>query len=303
MFEPRRFIVVVAVLLVAASACAYSYDSDDTATDDSGREGSGGDADDAGVDEASIDAVEVDEAGTAEVDTGPRVCGNAVQESGEICDDGNLVTEACATTDPTACLADCSLRMAGCGNGSVDPGEACDDSNDSSMDACTTSCTVNDHGIGAPCQCTGTGCTPLNPAAGTIVGCDAIAALADATRAVACARSVEEATIGVRLYFPAGYCMLASLSCTGSLCSILPTVGDVDAFSCPAGSAVLTDTVTYTDTTITLKGCYHVCATEADCRWNEQEAADSPFPGCGQYTCIAHGDAGERVCLDRRQTG
>jgi hypothetical protein len=135
------------------------------------------------------------------------------------------------------------------------------------------------------------------------VGCDAIATLADATRAVACARSVEEPTIGVQLYFPVGYCMLAALRCTGSLCSILPTVGNVDAFSCPAGSAVLTDTVTVTDTTVVLKGCYRMCATEADCRWNEREAADSPFPGCGQYTCIAHGDAGERVCLDRRQTG
>jgi cysteine-rich repeat protein len=302
-----------AALLAVAGACAYSPadQGDDGATPDGldvvPEEGAAGDVD-ADLAEGEVDA-EVDAAGEAEaeadaeadVDAGPGACGNGVVEGDEACDDGNAVNEACDTTAPGACLADCSLLMSLCGNGSIDPGEHCDDGNSSSMDGCTTSCTLNDDGIGAPCACTGSECTPIDPTAGTIVGCDGLAVWAGATREVACLRSLDEPTFGVQLYFPSGYCTLIAFRCTGSICGAFREVGDVDAFSCPPDYAVVTDTESLGDSTVTTRSCHPVCSTEADCRWNEREAPDGPFPGCGQYACIPHGDAGERICIDRRQ--
>jgi cysteine-rich repeat protein/YVTN family beta-propeller protein len=59
------------------------------------------------------------------------VCGDGVTDSGEGCDDGNLVDDdACSN----ACVPDT------CGDGNVDAGEQCDDANADDTDACLSSC-------------------------------------------------------------------------------------------------------------------------------------------------------------------
>ena len=57
-------------------------------------------------------------------------CGNATVDSGEGCDDGNLV-------QGDGCESNCTLT---CGNGILDPGEECDDGNVAEGDCCTSSC-------------------------------------------------------------------------------------------------------------------------------------------------------------------
>lgn len=65
------------------------------------------------------------------------VCGNgAIYERCEECDDG----PANSDTLPDACRTDC--RRAHCGDGVVDTGEACDDGNLLACDGCSADCTV-----------------------------------------------------------------------------------------------------------------------------------------------------------------
>jgi cysteine-rich repeat protein len=60
-----------------------------------------------------------------------QVCGNAVTEPPELCDDGNLV-------DGDGCDSNCTPT--GCGNGVVTAGEQCDDGNTVSGDCCSALC-------------------------------------------------------------------------------------------------------------------------------------------------------------------
>jgi cysteine-rich repeat protein len=236
-------------------------------------------------------------------DTSPGTCGDGTLNTGEACDDGNTVTEPCDTTTVGACLDACDLLMAECGDGAPDPGEACDDGDADSMDACTTSCTVNDNHIGAPCECSGTACDDLDPTAGTITGCSAVAPLADSSRTLACVRSAYDRTYGIEMYFAAGYCTLLAISCSGSiLCGLVPTTGDTSTFSCPTGYAVTTETRNPLGSMIvTTMSCLVECTSDSDCRWNEEETSYSPWAGdCGEYRCIPQGDAGELVCTDAR---
>jgi cysteine-rich repeat protein len=62
----------------------------------------------------------------------PRGCGNRIAESGEMCDDGNQVSD-------DGCSSDCTSTEV-CGNGAVDPGEPCDDGNLMSRDGCDSRC-------------------------------------------------------------------------------------------------------------------------------------------------------------------
>src|SRR5262245_27703666 len=63
------------------------------------------------------------------------VCGNAVIEAPELCDDGNLVSgDGC----------DINCTPTGCGNGVVTLGEECDDGNLLPGDCCSPTC-VNDN--------------------------------------------------------------------------------------------------------------------------------------------------------------
>jgi len=62
------------------------------------------------------------------------VCGNAVVETGETCDDGNKVSgDGCSST--------CTIEPV-CGNGILQTGEACDDGNKLSGDGCSSTCTI-----------------------------------------------------------------------------------------------------------------------------------------------------------------
>lgn len=66
-------------------------------------------------------------------------CGDGVIDTGEECDDGNLIP-----TD--GCNGQCILGR--CGDGVVDLGEECDDANDDANDFCTNACTIAQCGDG-----------------------------------------------------------------------------------------------------------------------------------------------------------
>jgi len=90
---------------------------------------------------------------------GSAICGNAIVETGEECDDGN-------SNDSDGCTNVCgkgstssNMQMSGsggstssggntCGNGKLDQGEDCDDGNDVDSDTCRNNCTSN-----APTTC------------------------------------------------------------------------------------------------------------------------------------------------------
>ncbi len=86
---------------------------------------------------------------TVPAPTPTPVCGNAVVEAGEQCDDGNAATEACAygQASCTVCSATCQT-VAGatsfCGDRVVDAahGETCDDGNQISGDGCSATCRI-----------------------------------------------------------------------------------------------------------------------------------------------------------------
>ena len=61
------------------------------------------------------------------------MCGNAVLESGEQCDDGNV-------NDGDGCSALCDVEIDFCGNAEIDSGEQCDDGNLASGDGCSSLC-------------------------------------------------------------------------------------------------------------------------------------------------------------------
>jgi cysteine-rich repeat protein len=254
------------------------------------------------VEEAETTAdADVEEEAETTTDTGPAVCGNGVVEAPEVCDDGNTDNEACRTP---GCLADCTLLMDDCGNGTVDPGEACDDGNTDSYDSCTSSCTVNDQNVGAPCRCTA-GCDDTDPTAGTIVGCENVVIPAGTGGVLACGRSVHIAFPAMDIYSVEGSCTVMALNCTGSgmVCGMAPVVGDVDTFACPTGYNETTDVRTVMGATLTTKVCGKPCDGENDCRWNAYDA--SPPTGgdhtnCGQWQCIEDADTGLFSCGDAR---
>jgi trimeric autotransporter adhesin len=69
-----------------------------------------------------------------EVDCTLPACGNGIIDAGEACDDGNAVSG-------DGCEADCKLPS--CGNGIADPGEVCDDGNATNDDGCDTCCVAS----------------------------------------------------------------------------------------------------------------------------------------------------------------
>ncbi len=78
------------------------------------------------------------DSGDGDGDPSP-MCGNAMLEAGEECDDGN-------DDNTDTCLDTCVL--ASCGDGHVGPGEGCDDGNDVDDDACTNACALASCGDG-----------------------------------------------------------------------------------------------------------------------------------------------------------
>ena len=79
----------------------------------------------------------------------PPACGNGILEEGEVCDDGDTVTNVCdyGQTECTVCAADCTEQPGDtsfCGDTSVDAanGEECDDGNTVDGDGCSSLCLV-----------------------------------------------------------------------------------------------------------------------------------------------------------------
>jgi hypothetical protein len=315
----RAMALAATIAIVAWSAgCGEKKKSEDTSTDqppDTVADTSGDTVDDTTpadtVEDTTVeDTVVEDTPGdpAEEEPVGPTDCGNGTVDTGEVCDDHNADTEFCDTTTAGACLADCSLENAECGDGSADDGEECDDGDTNDTNSCSNSCTDVASGFGDPCHCTGGGCSALDFTAGTIVGCDGIASLEDSSRTLACMRTAEDTTYGVRVYGAGGYCMLMAMSCTGSsvACAFVPTTGDTDTITCPAGTAMVTDVRTQSvgiwTITITTKSCMETCTSQAGCRWNaEEDSSFSSWAGtCGQWMCLPGGDGGEWICADPR---
>ncbi len=81
------------------------------------------------------------------IENNGSICGNGSLELGEVCDDGNLVTEQCDYGDPYCfvCSKSCD-EVPGftsyCGDGGLDSfnGEQCDDGNTKNGDGCSFSC-------------------------------------------------------------------------------------------------------------------------------------------------------------------
>ena len=151
----------------------------------------------------------------------------------------------------------------------------CDDESHACKDAPDPE--IKEKWIGSTCTCEGEGCKlegiPLPAPAenGTIQGCDNVETDIPGAANV-CLRTVpnEYGTITPPLYFPAGYCALASSECTGSdFCSSL-NFGDVSKMtSCPKGSTLLEATFHYSivgqASTITTKICAQSCLSDTDC--------------------------------------
>jgi fibro-slime domain-containing protein len=105
----------------------------------------------------------------------PAVCGNAVLETGEVCDDGN-------THGGDGCSADCTSLEIGwlcaepgiscvhaqvCGNGILEVGETCDDHNTAAHDGCDPQCGVE---LGWTCAVPGIRCAAAMCGDGVIAG-------------------------------------------------------------------------------------------------------------------------------------
>ncbi len=227
---------------------------------------------------------------TPEEELGPGTCGNGTVESGEICDDGNTLTENCGTE---GCLADCSMNIATCGNGTVDPGEACDGGAD-----CTESCNVNDYGIGAPCTCT-SGCNDRDFSAGNIEGCNNVTVPSGTGGVPVCMRSIHDSTADYSTYYAGGMCTIIALECTGgAFCYLVAQFGDLDTFACPEGYIVHEDSRDIMGVTIHSKMCMKTCTSSADCRWNDQ---DEFWEECGLWDCVPYpGDPTQKICHDLR---
>jgi|GEM_PF-5658716 len=80
-------------------------------------------------------------------DPNDDLCGNAMIDLGEECDDGNAI-------GGDGCDSSC-MREIVCGNGYVDPGEQCDDGNAMANDGCSDQCTIETGFLcqGAPSAC------------------------------------------------------------------------------------------------------------------------------------------------------
>ncbi len=273
-------------------------------TDDGGNDDEVGDTGctgDTSTDDTTDTADTADTDDTTDTaDTGNPNCGNGIIDEGEICDDGNTVTEypPYAATD---CIDDCSMVLATCNDGTVDPGEDCDDGNDNSRDECTTSCTFNDSAVHAACTVfqDGQEVDPLfNVSQGDIQNCDNVNPVEGME--VGCNRSWSY--IGDnQVYAAGGDCQMISLKCEGAICPPGP-IGDYDAdITCPAGHVLIDKTIEGDGAivpTIYSKVCLKACESDRDCRWNE---TDTYWGGPGEFRCqVTPLSNGATACHDGR---
>ena len=89
----------------------------------------------AGLIASSIFFIQVANANVIQTSVTVTVCGNSVVETGEQCDDGNVVSnDGCSSS----CQTDEAISI--CGNSTVESGEQCDDGNTNSGDGCSVTC-------------------------------------------------------------------------------------------------------------------------------------------------------------------
>ena len=160
-----------------------------------------------------------------------------------------------------------------------------------------------DKWIGAPCTCEGNGCDifgvplPVPTVEGTtatLIGCENVEPMDNGSRQV-CLRTIpaEMATTAPPVYFPAGYCTLSAVGCSGDedMCK-LASYGNVDTMtSCPAGTSMLISTFDYTllkqfPVVIVNKTCVKTCETDDDCNV------------AGEVSCMEH--EGHKFCYNEK---
>jgi cysteine-rich repeat protein len=282
----RPSIFAFSSLLLLASAC-------------NGDDGNGNDEVGDGDGDTTGDG-DGDTTGDGDGDDPNPDCGNGILDEGEVCDDGNKVTEypPYAAGD---CIDDCSMVLATCNDGNLDPGEECDDGNADSMDACTTSCTINHMGVHAACTVFQDGMEidpQFNVAEGDIQNCDGVTPVSGTE--VGCNRSWSY--IGNNLVYAAGGdCQMISLKCEGGVLCPAGPIGDYDAVTeCPAGHVLIDKTIEGDAVVPTIKSrvCLRACESDRDCRWNEE---DVYWGGPGEYRCqVTPLSGGNKVCNDGR---
>ncbi|NMC71504.1 MAG: hypothetical protein GYA57_15750 [Myxococcales bacterium] len=307
---------LIALWGTLGAACGHDWSA---AADDAGTgeadvvvEGTGGD--DGG--DAAVEADGADAGGDAEAGgsddapadgrpDAPAACGDGIVDPDEVCDDGDTETEWCGGDLERACLSDCSLRLQTCGDGRLDPGEACDDGNLDSFDECTTSCTANDHGIGAPCRCVAD-CNDYDFSAGRFEGCESVPEPVDGVARITCFRTLSAFGWPLEIRAAEGYCTWMAVVCDGAdaVCSMIPHFGSAERFECPSGYVPRAATAEVLGSTITVLYCARPCSLQRDCRWNAVEGETSPWAGqCGHWTCITPEGGGPSFCDDPRNPG
>ena len=305
------YLTLACALALSLGACGDDQGQNEASTDTSGEGTGSGDGDGDGDGDGILE--------TSDSGAAPD-CGDGVVDEGEVCDDGNNVTEfpsepasagAEWTYAPDDCMSDCSMLLADCGNGEVDPGEACDDGNADSMDACTTSCTLNTMSSHAACT-RSTGNSDTDVASGEIGNCDSVDPFEGYE--VGCILSTN--LFNVSYVFAAeGDCQMITLKCIDENCALAPPdIGDLDnADDCPDGYAPIVKTAG-TDSTfipdIASKACQPTCESDSECRWNARDDFDNagwldnggtPY---GQYRCqVSPDSAGMKICVDLRNIG
>jgi cysteine-rich repeat protein len=114
------------------SETADSNSSSSSATDSSSSDDSSSSSD---ANDTSTTASDTNSA-TDTSETGDPLCGNAIVEGGEQCDNGPDNVES------GECLPDCSFNV--CGDTFVGPAEGCDDGNVADGDGCSALCLIED---------------------------------------------------------------------------------------------------------------------------------------------------------------
>lgn len=195
------------------------------------------------------------------------LCGNAIVDPGEVCDDGNV-------SEGDGCAADCQSDES-CGNGVADPSENCDDSNGLGGDGCSADCLSDETcGNGLVDTSTGETCDDNNLISGD--GCSA-----NCQSNEACGNKIQDQ--GEACDTGTTFTPTCDPDCTKPLC------GD-GAKNAPAGEECDDHNNASGD------GCDNLCRVE-QCGNNRRESNEQCDSG-GSYTSACDPDCSFPVCGD-----